>query len=85
MTELSLEQRDRAVGAILGAAVGDALGAPYEFSTSSPGVTLRGTADDFPGGGAHHVRLSLRQHPAEHIRRGCPALRRDTSDWTLDA
>lgn len=56
MTELSVEQRDRAVGAILGAAVGDALGAPYEFSTSSPEVTLRGTAADFPGGGAHHWR-----------------------------
>ncbi|NYI42583.1 ADP-ribosylglycohydrolase family protein [Demequina lutea] len=56
MTELSLEQRDRAAGAILGAALGDALGAPYEFSTSSPGVTLHGTADDFPGGGAHRWR-----------------------------
>ncbi len=56
MTELSLQQRDRAVGAILGAALGDALGAPYEFSTSSPGITLHGTADDFPGGGAHDWR-----------------------------
>ncbi len=53
MTELSVEQRDRAVGAILGAALGDALGAPYEFSTTSPGITLHGTAGDFPGGGAH--------------------------------
>ncbi len=52
MTELSLEQRDRAVGAILGAALGDALGAPYEFSTSSPGIRLHGTAADFAGGGA---------------------------------
>lgn len=51
MTGLSLEQRDRAVGAILGAAMGDALGAPYEFSTSSPGITLGGTAADLPGGG----------------------------------
>ena len=56
MTELSVEQRDRAAGAILGAALGDALGAPYEFSTSSPGVTLLGTAADFPGGGAHDWR-----------------------------
>ena len=56
MTELSLEQRDRAVGAILGAALGDALGAPYEFSTSSPGVTLLGTVADFPGGGAYAWR-----------------------------
>jgi ADP-ribosylglycohydrolase len=36
--------------------LGDALGAPYEFSTASPGVTLRGTVDDLPGGGAHDWR-----------------------------
>ncbi len=51
MTKLSSAQRDRAVGAMLGAALGDALGAPYEFSTVSPGITLHATAADLPGGG----------------------------------
>jgi len=53
MIELTDEQRDRAIGAILGGALGDALGAPYEFSTSSPGVTLRGSAEDLTGGGTY--------------------------------
>lgn len=53
MTCLSAQQRDRAIGAIVGSALGDALGAPYEFSTSSPGVKLAGTVDDLTGGGAH--------------------------------
>lgn len=53
MTELSQEQRDRALGAILGGAVGDALGAPYEFSTRSPGIALSGGSADMTGGGQH--------------------------------
>lgn len=57
MTELSIEQRDRAVGAILGAALGDALGAPHEFSTSSPGITLAGVAADMTGGGTLDWRV----------------------------
>ncbi len=40
----------RAAGSIVGMAVGDALGAPYEFGPS-PGIVLAGTADDMVGGG----------------------------------
>ena len=39
-----------ATGAILGLAVGDALGAPYEF-TASPDLTLTREAQDMTGGG----------------------------------
>ena len=87
MTELSLEQRDRAAGAILGAALGDALGAPYEYSTASPGVTLRGDADDLRGGGAHAWRpgewtddTSMAVPVLEAISHGDEL----TSDKTLD-
>ena len=41
---------NRATGAILGLALGDALGAPYEFH-ASPGITLRGDQADMCGGG----------------------------------
>lgn len=41
----------RAAGAIVGMAVGDALGAPYEFGPS-PGVAFSRTAADMVGGGA---------------------------------
>lgn len=40
----------RAAGSIVGMAVGDALGAPYEFG-QSPGIVLAGTSDDMVGGG----------------------------------
>ena len=51
MQPLNPAQRNRALGAMLGAVLGDAVGAPYEFSTVSPGVTLKGVANDLPGGG----------------------------------
>lgn len=41
----------RRAGAILGLAVGDALGAPYEFKPSQ-GITLTGTSADMIGGGS---------------------------------
>jgi len=44
-------QNRRAAGAIMGAAVGDALGAPYEFKPSQ-GITLTGTEADLIGGGS---------------------------------
>lgn len=42
---------DRAQGAILGMAVGDALGAPYEFGPP-PGIILTGGEEDMTGGGS---------------------------------
>ncbi|TXJ05514.1 MAG: ADP-ribosylglycohydrolase family protein, partial [Aeromicrobium sp.] len=36
---LTTAQRDRAVGALLGSAIGDALGAGYEFTTPAPDLT----------------------------------------------
>lgn len=51
MQPLNPAQRNRALGAMLGAVVGDAVGAPYEFSTVSPGVALKGVVSDLPGGG----------------------------------
>ncbi len=87
MTMLSPEQRDRAAGVILGAALGDALGAPYEFSETSPDVTLRGTADDLPGGGSYDWRpgewtddTSMSVPVLEAISHGDEL----TSDKTLD-
>ncbi len=44
--------RDRAVGALLGLAVGDAVGAALEFSRK-PGFAV---LDDMVGGGPHHLR-----------------------------
>ena len=46
----SVGQARRRAGAMLGMAVGDALGAPYEFGRS-PGITLAGTSADLVGGG----------------------------------
>lgn len=51
MTTTHKGQGHRAAGAMLGMAVGDALGAPYEFGTVRPGVRLAGTAADMTGGG----------------------------------
>ena len=48
---LSPRQRDRALGVVLGAALADAVGASYEFSAVSPGVSLSGSARDLVGGG----------------------------------
>ncbi|MCF8608009.1 ADP-ribosylglycohydrolase family protein, partial [Gordonia sp. HY442] len=39
MTVLTPEQRDRARGALLGSAVGDALGVPYEFEPALSSTT----------------------------------------------
>lgn len=52
MSGLNPRQRDRALGAVLGAALADAAGAPYEFSTSCPGIFLTGGGADMVGGGA---------------------------------
>jgi len=49
MTKINGSLAHRAAGAILGSAVGDAIGAPYEFGRARPGVTLAGTADDMIG------------------------------------
>lgn len=49
MTSINSSIAHRAAGAILGTAVGDALGAPYEFGRVRPGVTLVGTAGDMIG------------------------------------
>ncbi|MGO3325372.1 ADP-ribosylglycohydrolase family protein [Gordonia sp. (in: high G+C Gram-positive bacteria)] len=54
MTVLTPEQRDRARGALLGSAVGDALGVPYEFepalsSTTEPVMKGGGLGDFEPG------------------------------------
>ncbi|MBE7190762.1 MAG: hypothetical protein INR67_20940, partial [Jatrophihabitans endophyticus] len=38
--QLDEEQRDRAVGALLGSAVGDAVGAGYEFSHPAQDVVV---------------------------------------------
>ncbi len=51
MTTTHTAQADRAAGAMLGTAVGDALGAPYEFGSVRPGVRLAGTVEDMTGGG----------------------------------
>ncbi len=48
--EIAADQSSRAAGAIMGAACGDALGAPYEFHPPA-NVTLNGTEDDLVGGG----------------------------------
>jgi len=50
MNEPNRGWRDRAAGSIIGTAVGDALGAPYEFGSRRPGVILTGTEADMRGG-----------------------------------
>ncbi len=52
MTITNKGQGHRAAGAMLGMAVGDALGAPYEFGAQRPGVTFDGTDADMVGGGS---------------------------------
>ncbi|WP_062306728.1 ADP-ribosylglycohydrolase family protein [Demequina subtropica] len=49
MTKTSNSTAHRAAGAILGSAVGDAIGAPYEFGPARPHLTLAGTAADMTG------------------------------------
>ncbi|WP_062377750.1 ADP-ribosylglycohydrolase family protein [Demequina pelophila] len=51
MTKISNSIAHRAAGAILGSAVGDAIGAPYEFGPARPHLTLAGSADDMTGNG----------------------------------
>jgi len=48
--------RDRFRGALLGLAVGDALGAPAEFLTSAQVRDRWGVLDEMVGGGCHEVR-----------------------------
>ncbi|PKQ25171.1 MAG: ribosylglycohydrolase [Actinobacteria bacterium HGW-Actinobacteria-4] len=48
--DVTEQRQSRATGTILGLALGDALGAPYEFH-ASPGITLRGDQADMCGGG----------------------------------
>ncbi|WP_062529118.1 ADP-ribosylglycohydrolase family protein [Demequina rhizosphaerae] len=49
MTTITSSIAHRAAGAILGSAVGDAIGAPYEFGPARPHLTLAGTAADMTG------------------------------------
>lgn len=49
MTKITSSIAHRAAGAILGSAVGDAIGAPYEFGPARPHLTLAGTAADMTG------------------------------------
>ncbi|WP_062460842.1 ADP-ribosylglycohydrolase family protein [Demequina soli] len=49
MTTTTSSIAHRAAGAILGSAVGDAIGAPYEFGPARPHLTLAGTAADMTG------------------------------------
>ena len=53
MTHLTESQIDRAIGVLLGSAVGDALGAGYEFAAVSPtlipGMIGGGLGDFAPG------------------------------------
>lgn len=51
MTTTNKGRGHRAAGAMLGMAVGDALGAPYEFGRVRPGVRLVGGSADMTGGG----------------------------------
>ncbi len=48
--------RDRFRGALLGLAVGDALGAPAEFLTAVQVRDRWGVLDEMVGGGCHNVR-----------------------------
>ncbi|WP_062516816.1 ADP-ribosylglycohydrolase family protein [Demequina gelatinilytica] len=49
MTKITSSIAHRAAGAILGSAVGDAIGAPYEFGPARPQLSLAGTAADMSG------------------------------------
>ncbi|WP_062381199.1 ADP-ribosylglycohydrolase family protein [Demequina pelophila] len=49
MTASTVDLTRRAAGAILGSAVADAVGAPYEFGPARPHLTLAGTAADMVG------------------------------------
>ncbi len=50
----SLKRRERFVGTILGAAVGDALGAPVEFMTAQEIANRYGTVREMIGGGSYN-------------------------------
>ncbi|WP_062310202.1 ADP-ribosylglycohydrolase family protein [Demequina rhizosphaerae] len=49
MTTITSSIAHRAAGAIVGSAVGDAIGAPYEFGPARPHLTLSGTTADMTG------------------------------------
>lgn len=60
---LTTQQLDRAAGAVVGSAVGDALGAPYEFGPSRPDHFIpqfgRGMGGEQPGGWTDDTAMAI--------------------------
>lgn len=52
--EIAEKTRERSIGTLLGAAVGDALGAPVEFSTAQEIASRYGTVREMLGGGLYN-------------------------------
>lgn len=55
VTKIEKQMRERFIGTILGAAVGDALGAPVEFMTAREIARQHGTLKEMVGGGKHSL------------------------------
>ena len=88
-------QARRRAGAMLGMAVGDALGAPYEFKPSQ-GVVLAGTSADMTGGGQlgwepgewtddTAMAIPLIRSRRDHDRGSLDAVVQEWRQWALES